>query len=322
MRAGLTLLFILMMMIFPVNAAVDNIDLGVTKQFNFTVTQPGWAVVSVYLNDITPNSEQTVVLDSFSGTYRVDIKSIVEYNGLWLRFIVNVTLPNGTVVTGEKGVLFSRPDYDVKIQYNWIELDAPIVDVDIIVAFNPVKIDVVDTSPYFPTYLNWDEGYSFVPFYHVTGVSTSDMRVKLWIADQEGINVLNNGSILDKIKQQLSDAGKRASEWTWEQILKAISKIPVVGENFATALEVMGRIVGETFFFVRLILIENWELTVLTYESFAMMYAMQSRNIMTMYRRFVGFHVETVKLLFVIIVELINLLMRLIQAVGSLIPFT
>jgi len=310
MRAGLTLLFILMLMIFPVNA-VERIKYDRTLSFDF-YSPSHLTIGNVYLNNIKGNSHQTIVLDAYGKSYTLNIDSQVNWG--WWTFTVNLTYPNGT--TASKTVEVLRPfaqDYDVKIQYYWIEADTYFLDIDLMIGVNPLSV-VTDTA--IGVYdLPLD---SYIVFSHVSGSSTVEMDVEIWTMTQDEYYQMKNGSL----SQMFSEAAGRALGWTWDQILNAISQIPVVGENFATALEVMGRIVGETFFFVRLILIENWELTVLTYESFAMMYAMQSRNIMTMYRRFVRFHINTAEFLFSIVTGVVRLILDMIKAIGSLIPFT
>jgi len=156
---------------------------------------------------------------------------------------------------------------------------------------------------------------TFVWFNRVQGTSTKEMNVEIYYANKDWWEeVQQNQDWLPS----LPNIGKTL----WDKFLEAVSQIPVAGEYLADGLNFMAILVGETFFYVKLIFVENWEIAVLTFEAFAMMYAMQSRNMMTMFRRYYRFHENAFKLMFWIIRDVLNLIWRLISAVGSLIPFT
>jgi len=280
-----------------------------TTSFDFDVSQVGseYTIVSVYLNDIAFGGEQTILLDSYGKTYLLTVKSVDS--GGWKTFYVNLTYPNGTTVSRKLETL--QPfalDYDVKIQYYFSEVDT-ILDIDIytggLVDF-PVKLNSLPVNYTLST---------FVVFNRVQGTSTKEMNVEVYYADKDWWNeVVESGSLFPSFSSLTGSL--------WDNFLGLVEQIPVAGEYLADGLNFMAILVGETFYYVKLIFVENWEIAVLTFEAFAMMYAMQPRNMMTMFRRYYRFHENAFKLMFWILRDVLNLIWRLISAVGSLIPFT
>ena len=324
MRTAIALLLLAIFLIFPVNA-VEKVRYERTTFVKFDVTQIGseYTIVSIYLNDIANfDSVQTLILDSYGETYYLTIKSSTSgLNGAYKTFNVTLIYPTGQTISKEVTVLnpFAR-DYDVRIQYWVYQYDTPITGMDIdILTSGLLDFDVlvVEGLEGMSTKFNLSK---FVVFNRVEASSTAEMNAEIfYLTKTEWINeVKESTGVFYTFPVDYS--GVQGA--IWSTFLNLVSQIPVVGENLADALNFMAIIVGETFYFAKLILVENWELTVLTYESFAMMYAMQSRNLVTMYRRFVRFHIQTAEFIYGIIYRTLQLIYSLIQAVGSLLPFT
>ena len=274
------------------------------------VTGQDYSIVSVYLNDIGFNSTQTVLLDAYGEIYTLTITATAEeFIGAWKNFTVTLTYPNGSVKTwNDKRINLAAQDYDVKIQYYFSEMDT-VLDIDIYIG-GLLEFPVSLNSPGQLYNLS-----TFVLFNRVQGTSTKEMDVEIYYAYKDWWKeVQQNQDWLPS----LPNIGKTL----WDKFLEAVSQIPVAGDYLADGLNFMAVMVGESFFYIKLFFVENWEITVLTFEAFAMMYAMQSRSIFTMFRRYYHFHEAALLLMFNIIKETLNLIWRLIQAVGSLIPFT
>ncbi|RLI76771.1 hypothetical protein DRP04_12360 [Archaeoglobales archaeon] len=266
-----------------------------------------YTIVSIYLNDIAFGGEQTILLDSYGKTYLLTIKSIDDWG--WKKFYVNLTYPDGSTVSRKLERL--QPfalDYDVKIQYYFSELDT-MLDIDINIgglADFPVQLESLPVNYTLST---------FVLFNRVQGTSTKEMNVEIYYANKDWWNeIVESGSLFPSLGSLTGSL--------WDKFMGLVRQIPVAGEYLTDGLDFMKILIGETFFYIKLIFIDNWEITVLTFEAFAMMYSIQSRSIFTIFRRYWNFHENAFKLMFQIIRDILNLIWRLISAVGSLIPFT
>jgi len=285
------------------------------------VTGQDYSIVSVYLNDIGFNSTQTVLLDAYGEIYTLTITATAEGTfGAYKNFTVTLTYPNGSTVTWNyKTFDLAGQDYDVKIQY-WVQQADSWLDLDIYIG-GLLDFQVLP----FGTKFNLTK---FVLFNRVQGTSTKEMNVDIfYVATEDWAEIVEKGeSPFDW--GGLTDAIKDTPGNIWNQFLGLVEQIPVAGEYLADGLNFMAILVGETFFYVKLIFVENWEIAVLTFEAFAMMYAIAGGNqeeepsFVGMLRRYWSFHATAIMLIFYIIRDTLNLIWRLISAVGSLLPFT
>ncbi|RLF02007.1 MAG: hypothetical protein DRJ64_09830 [Thermoprotei archaeon] len=319
MRAVI-LLFIAIALI-QTASAYEHADLGSTKTTVYEVPQ-GYVIFSVYANDIPfkPNEEwstQTFHLNAFGQTYVLTVKGRAEgVYGAYKHFYVNLTYPNGTVETREfVDIAFAAADYDIKVQYVAEELDW--VDVDVYIVLNP--FDAATEQP--ETFTLSD----VVPLNKVTFTSDQEAHVIVYFTTaehwQEIVEAFESGDIAGIV----GFAGEQAGNVGW-QVYGALCSVPYVGEYACTALDVAGQSVGlvtDVFYWLKFIFIDNGLLFFTLFEALVLAYAaLTSWDIFVFFRRYADAHRALFTFIIGIIRATVQIFTSLIQAIGSIIPFT
>ncbi|RLI76947.1 hypothetical protein DRP05_11715 [Archaeoglobales archaeon] len=284
----------------------------------------GHVIVTINVEGNPYNSIQLIQMNSFGQTYSLEVKSSESgLFGYYKHFWVNLTYPDGHTESKSLNTtaLPTQKWYNIRIQYRVYQQNS-IADVGevtgthlgVYIETKPFEIGLGAANRPEGTFQN------VTLFSSVTIQSTENFDGEVYSFTYEGWQ--------EYIEQQqsqqlpsLPDFSSLAGD-VWDRFLEVVESIPVVGDSISDALMILATLLGETFFYLKLI-IENWEITVLTFEAWAMMYSMANRrDIAAILRRYVRFHIEAFKLMFVIVVEVLNMIWRVIQAVGSLIPFT
>jgi len=316
---------------FIVGILIALILIGLTtvvsakQEFNFTQVSnlqfqapKGMSIVRIDAEGLTTGSNQTFVLNAYGRVYTITINSSTTFNA-WHTFVITLTYPNGTSTSRTLEMLkpFANK-YDVRIQYFGLQAN-PFGNMQIYIQLDPFDVKKAEIPV--------DMGYveSFLIFSDVSFTSTVEAEKVsiLCITPEEYDKYFKNPSALGFTEFWLVSTSQEVVKFTWQKFLEAVRQIPVAGEFLADGLNFMAIIVGETFYYVKLFLIDNWDITVLTYESIAMMYAISSsRDIFRMFERYTNFHIRTAELIYKVVVGAVRLIFDLIKAVGSLIPFT
>jgi|GEM_PF-1398201 hypothetical protein len=322
------LLFIMMIALLssPVNA-VSIVKLENVKNFDVQA-RPGYSIVQINLNDIPFDGHQTVYLDAYGDTYILEIKGINEGEwkiigsytiGGWKHFWVNLTYPNGTTVSYEDRIL--KPfalDYEVKIQYYWMESDSPL-DVDIyfsnlekFVAYFPIIENLLGFARF-----NVSE---YLIFSEVSGISNREMNVEVYQSTPEEIQDIRNNSIIPAITQRITSGTTFVFTWTWDMILSFVELIPYVGPLISDGLEISGVFITEIFWWFKLFLIDNFPITAIVIEFFIIADAILSTgSLMALVRRIVTNHVAVLNFFRDMVLFMVNLLMGIIRTVASIV---
>ena len=316
------ILILLMVALIQTVSAYECADLGNVKIASYEVQQ-GYVIFSVYANDIPfkPNEEwttQTFVLDSFGQKYTLTVKGRAEGTfGVYKHFYVNLTYPNGTVKSFElnKRVL-SLGDYDIKIQYYATEFD--FLDLDVF-----IQLDPLDASFNAPSASYRIE--DFVIFNKIQFVSDQEAHLKLYYTTaehwQEIEEAYESGDWLAIIGLQGEQVGNLAN-----QVYGAVCSVPYVGDYACKALDVAGQsveLVMGVFYWIKLIFIDNGLLVFTLFEAMTLAYsALQSRDIFQFYRLYIKTHKALFEFIVDMLRKIIQIFTSIVQAIGSLIPFT
>jgi len=277
----------------------------------------GLTIFQLDLEDIRINGSQTIVLDAYGKIYTLEINSNPSYlvpPACWQAFYVNLTYPNGTTISKQTSPVLTFSDiYNIRIQ-SFYSRGTDLTELQLYITLEP-KFELSAQTFILNTGIFGDPGY-FISFRNVQISSTNEI-------EKVTITCVTPDELEDIHKNWPRKWTDQFSEAIWDQFLGLVAQIPVAGEFLADGLNFMAILVGETFYYTKLFLIDNWEITILTFESIAMMYSLaNSRDIFRMFRIYIDFHIKTIELSYKLITSAIKLIYELIKAVGSLIPFT
>ena len=312
---------ILVLLTLQTVSAYEYADLGNVKTANYEVPKD-YVIFSVYANDLTfkPNeewSQQTFIFDAFGQKYTLMVKGRAEGTfGAWKHFYVNLTYPNGTIESREfTDVAFMASDYDIKIQYVAEELDW--VDVDVYVVLTPFGASTEQPATFTLS--------DVVPLSKVTFTSDQEAHLVVYYttADhwEEIVDAFESGNLAGII----GFAGEQASN-VGNQVYGAICSAPYVGTYACSVLDIAGVLVGlvmDTFYWFKFIFVDNGLLFFTLFEALVLAYtALTSRDIFVFFRRYIDVHKAMFSFLVGVVRAIIQIFTSIIQAIGSLIPFT
>jgi hypothetical protein len=307
MRRLILILFLLA--IIPVQA-YEKVEFNRVKTFDVKSPEDR-TIQQVYLNNILFDGYQTIYFDAYGDTYTLTIKGEKQGAG-WRHFWINITYPNSTTESKEYRIL--RPftnDYDIKVQYYWIESDT-LLDVDIYVS----SLDPLTSE--FDNLLGIYEfnTSAYLIFSEVSGISNQEMDVEVFLITSDELEQINQENILPALGDYIS----QGFVWTWNMVLAFVENVPVVGPYLSDALTISGIFIGEVFWWIKLFLIDNFAITVIIIEFFIIADAILStRSLMALVRRIIKNHVAVLNFFRDMVLFMVNLLMGILRTVASII---
>jgi len=309
MKRIIILLCLALILIIPAQA-YEKVEYNKVKTFDVKAPED-LTIQQVYLNNILFDGSQTIYFDAYGDTYTLTIKGEKQGAG-WRHFWINMTYPNGSTESKEYRIL--RPftnDYDIKIQYYWIEADT-LLDVDIYVS----SLDPLTSE--FDNLLGVYEfnTSAYLIFSEVSGISNKEMDVEVFLINDEELAEIRSGNVLPA----LGDFTFQTFQWTWDMVLNFVGAIPYVGPLISTGLEISGGFITEIFWWFKLFVIDNFAITVIIIEFFIIADAILStRSLMALVRRIIKNHVAVLNFFRDMVLFMVNLLMSIIRTVASII---
>jgi len=305
------LFFAMLLLLLNTVSAYQQVDMGRVKQSSFTVPQ-GYVIFSVYANDIPfkPNEEwttQTFILDSFDQKYTLTVKGRAEgLFGVYKHFYINLTYPNGTVVSKELNErVLSINDFDIKIQYYATEFDF-IYELDVF-----IQLDPFDASFNAPS-----EKYKIeelIPFSKVYFISDQEAHLKLYYTTyehwQEIKDAYESGDWLAIIGLQGEHIGNLVNE-----LKEAAKNIPGAGMVIET-FDSLYFIFSGGLYYIKLIFVDNGLLTFALFEAFALAFAAgTSRDFYAFVRKYINWHVALFEFALGIVRTFVDIVSKVVQA--------
>ncbi len=296
--------------------------------YTFSATAPNDKMIDSFrCDELQDNSSQQYVLNAFGDYYTVNMNATKSW-GTWT-FNVQCAYPNGTVLdTSYTKFAPLSSTYDVLFQGYWCEGGFG-WETQVFLTLTPLT--VIDSSVWIPTptagipiEYNAFTDYDPLAFYEVSGSSTALINdVTIYYVTAEEFAEHSNQNLIAGMVGGATSAVGSISEAAWTAAIAGIENIPGVGPYISICLEVAGLIVGEVFWWLKFLLIDNWMLTFLTIEFFILGEAVISgKSFMKMLKMVIKSHVSLFKFLIDIATKIINIVLDVAKTIGSLLPFT
>jgi hypothetical protein len=272
-------------------------DLGEVTEANYTV-EDGYVITSIYATNIAFNSNQTFIMDAYGKIYTITVNSssFGTLNG-WKSFFIQLETPEGQIYNQSLEVLeLLAQDYDLRIQYTLTQLDEGIgLDVDIYVYLNPFSIDLI------PENMNLVLPY-YIAFSEVQFYSTTQAHVEVIYMTTEDYYEIIEEESPSILPQFLTDA-----------VRDLIYSIPYAQEMFL----IFSKLYSLFYTFISLfifIFVDNFLLIFILFESFTLIYASLSRDILQFFSRFAKMHIELFNFVISIIRSIVTTISSIVQA--------
>lgn len=327
-RALASVGLVLLLLIVCCTPAAAIVETHTRDVYTFSATAPEDKMIDSFRCDnMQAGTSQQYVLNSFGDYYTVVMNSTKDW-GTWT-FFVDCTYPNGTV-SSEQYTKFAplSNTFDLLFQGYWCEMGFG-WETQVFVTLSPLVVEESNVWLPLPTagipiQYNAISDYDPVAFYEVAGSSTGLINdVTIYYVTAEEFAEHSNQNLLSGLVGGATSAAGSLSEAAWTAAIAGVEMIPGVGPYISICLETSGMIVGEVFWWINLLLIENWKLTFLTIEFYILGDAIISGHSFTrMLKKVVKSHVSIYKFLIDIAIKIINLVLDAIKAIGSLLPFT
>lgn len=323
LRMGIPLL-ILCLLISPATAITETHTRDV---YTFHAIAPDDKMIDSFrCDDMQSDTTQQYVLNAYGDYYTVSMNSTKDW-GTWT-FNVDCTYPNGTV-SSEQYTKFAplSNTYDLLFQGYWCEAGFA-WETQVFVTLSPLV--VAESNVWIPTptagiaiQYNAIADYDPIAFYEVSGSSTgliNDVTIYFVTADEFAAHSHND--LMAGLIGGATSAVGSITETMWLTAISGIECIPGVGPYISAGLTISGMVIGEVFWWLKFLFIDNGLLTFLTIEFFVLGEAMMnSRSLVQMLKKVVVNHIKIYEFFLKIATWAIEILAKIIQAIGSLLPF-
>lgn len=328
LRKSWTLLILFVLLLTGTAAAEQEQKFQQVKQFDLQV-QDNTVISTIEATNLRPDSEQNFTMKSFRDdkVYQLNVSSVhTGASGLgvgvgWWSFDVQLQYPNGSVQTKTLETFHGMADdYDLYIQYvQGVEGDTAF-DINVYLAMVPMRAEFTPLTTSQDENLNLtipeEYQYTLIPLSSVEGQSTSYMDVSVHSMSFSKFEELSKNSISRRIGEGITDI----FSWSWETVLYGASKIPFIGDKLESVLKISGMAVGEVVFWFDLLIIKNWEITVLTFETVIFADAIsRTKSLNALIRRIIQNHVQVIEFTIEIVNTVTMVIGRIVLAIANLI---
>ena len=320
LRIGIPLL-ILCLLISPAVAVTETHTRDV---YTFSATAPEDKMIDSFrCDDMQPGTTQQYVLNSYGDYYTVSMSSAKDW-GTWT-FDVDCTYPNGTI-SSEQYTKFAplSSTYDLLFQGYWCEMGFAF-ETQVFVTLSPLVVAESNTYIFTPlgTYrYNAISDADPMAFYEISGSSTGLINdVTVYYVTAEEFAEHSDQNLLSGLVDGATSAVGSFTEAAWLTAIAGIENIPGVGPYISAGLSIAGMVIGEVFWWLKFLFIDNGPLTFLTIEFFILGEAMMTtRDLVKMLKKVIERHIQVYEFFLKIATWAIEIMAKIIQAIGSLIP--
>jgi hypothetical protein len=320
------LILLSLLLIAPASAYynVSYTDIAPGNLLNAKYTPgSGYLIGQVDIYDLDTPSNTTIVLTEpgGSGAYTVWYNTTALYGGATIKAQGAIQHPNGTVVTFDKTAFepmfafWGTAKTAITIQYYYVDTGLWIY----------LKFNVYPGS-FFGEWrtqigdVTWDwlnNAENIVAFGEVQAESTDTFNANIYYVTASELAGIESGDIIGQAASQIGSGA-------WATLLFIVSVIPVIGPALAIVVEYIGMLVSELVWLLDFIIVKNWMGTLILIEflciSEALIYGQKKSNVQLM-RRVASNHVAMFTALIMVIMFLYdNIILRTINALGSLLP--
>lgn len=318
------LLLIFCLLISPAAAVVES---HVRDTYTFSATAPDDKMIDSFrCDDIQPDTSQQYILNAYGDYYTVAMNSTKSW-GTWT-FNVDCSYPNGTVSSAQytKFAPLSNT-FDLLFQGYWCEAGFA-WETQVFVAVSPLI--VAESNVWIPTptagiaiQYNAFTDYTPIAFYEVSGSSTGQINdVTIYYVTAEEFAEHSNQNLINGLVGGAASTAGYLTSAAWNTALAGVENIPGIGPYVSAGLSISGMVIREVFWWLKFLFIDNGPLTFLTIEFFIMGEAMMtSRTLVQMLKKVLRSHIKVYEFFLKIATWAINIMISIIQAIGSLLPF-
>jgi hypothetical protein len=323
-------LVFLSLLLIGTAAAEEEQKFNQVKQFDLQV-QDNTVISTIEVTNLEPDSEQNFTMKSFSDdkVYQMNVSSVhtgpssdlLHRRVGWWDFNISLTYPNGTTQYQTLDTFHSQAyTYDLYIQYvQGVEGDTAF-DVNVYLAMIPMRSSFTSLTTQSDVNLNQtipeEYQYKLIPLSSVEGQSTTYMDVAVHSMSMQEFDEHRENSISRRVSEGISDI----FSWTWDSVLNAASKIPFVGKHLESSLKIAGMLIDEILFWFDFLILKNWEITVLTFETVIIADAIYyTKSLPALFRRLIENHVKVVEFTISLINTITSIIGRIFLAIGNLI---
>lgn len=312
------ILILLFFLIASPAAAKEESWFTDTEEFT-AVSTDELTIQSIRAENLHEGTIQRFVMDSYGDTYYLEVLSEPKDWGWW-NFNVSCTYPDGTTETTTLAKFAPISfDYDINIQSYWL-YGYFAWETNIYVTLTPLSVDTNQQIPINDS--TYPEGYPAtyyepLAFSYVQGVSNDPFeKVTVYYVTAEEFEQIQNNDILLPITEGIGDL----FDWTWDMVTGTIEKIPYVGPFFLTIMQIAAIYIEECIFWINLLFIQNWAMSIMLIEFFILGEAIyNTKTRVGLLTRVAENHVKVMKF-FIFIGELaIDLVIKGIDAVSRII---
>ena len=307
LKIGIPLL-IFCLLIAPAAAVVES---HVRDTYTFSATAPEDKMIDSFrVDDLEPSSTQQFVLNAYGDYYTVVLNSTKNW-GSW-DFNATCTYPNGTVQYEQfsKWAPLSN-SYDILFQAYWFETGW-MWETQLFLTLSPITVSeaIIESET--------------ISFYEVSGSSTCLMNdVTVYFVTAEEFEAHRQLDPITGAVEGVKSTAGYLGEAAWLAALAGTENIPGIGPYVSAGLSISGMVIGEVFWWLKFLFIDNGPLTFLTIEFFIMGEAMMaSRTLVQMLKKVLRNHIKVYEFFLKIATWAISTMISIIQAIGSLLPFT